>query len=103
MKLDTIVPDVSNSVTEYNRFIDALAVHTRTEGNTYLAYRFGCWWKISELPKLYKDHLRELKLTNEGHLMVETFDLRGSWVFERFWQGYQARWAIADQDAPPQK
>jgi hypothetical protein len=44
-----------------------------------------------------------LKLTNEGHLMAETFDLRGSWVFERFWQGYQARWEIADQDAPPHK
>jgi hypothetical protein len=50
MKLDTIVPAVSNFVTEYNRFIIALAVHIRAEGHTYLAYRFGCWWKISELP-----------------------------------------------------
>jgi hypothetical protein len=100
MKIDTTVPDVDSFVTAYNGFIDALAARIRAEENSYMAYRLSVLWKIFELPKVYKDHLLTLELTNEGHLMVETFDLRFSWEFELFWQDYQARWEIADQDIP---
>lgn len=103
MKIDTTVPDVRNFVTAYNRFIDSMAAQIRTESNSYMAYRLSFWWKIFELPKVYKDHLLELKLTNEGHLLVETFDLRFIWEFELFWQDYQAQREIADQYTSPQK
>lgn len=88
MKLDTTVPDVDSFVTAYNRFIDALAARIRAEEKSYMAYRLSVFWKISELPKTYKDHLLALKLTNEGHLIVETFDMRFSLEFELFWQDY---------------